>query len=240
MISIQARDAYNRDLQLHQRIGYVSGLLLVKVWYLAQIIPPPPNIRQNTTAKTWFIWRGDKFIVSLATLYKPKHQGRWGIINKHVKCRALLIYRMLLRVKETGSLTARLLEICNLTTPRPNPWNRNNVPQPLVHLQLLESDSVHITKPHLGDSDPEYNNRLYSTQHSMLQAGISCERMWIERIWTATRWNMVWKNLWATPGPDFIKARWYRAICDILNNQYLVLKPIVLLVHADHHLSCLQ
>jgi hypothetical protein len=50
----------------------------------------------------------------------------------------------------------------------------------------------------------------------MLEAGISCERMQIKRIWTATRWDTVWKNLWASPAPEFIKARWYRAIHDIL------------------------
>ena len=50
----------------------------------------------------------------------------------------------------------------------------------------------------------------------MLQAGISCERMRIERIWTATRWDTVWKNLWVTSAPESIKARWYRAIHDIL------------------------
>ena len=157
MIRIQARDAYNRDLQLNQRIRYVNGFLLANVWYLAQILPPPPNnIRQITTAITWFIWRGDIFRVPLSTLYKPKHQGGWGLINKHAKCRALLIYRMLLRVKKTGSITARLLEIWNLTTPLPNPPNRNTVPQSLVHLHLLESDSASITNRHHDESDTVY------------------------------------------------------------------------------------
>ena len=217
MIRIQARDVYNRDLQINQRIRYVNGFLLAKVWYLAQILPPPlNNIRQINTAIAWFIWRGDIFRVPLSTLYKPKHQGGWGLINVHAKCRALLIFRMQTRVKKPGSITERLLNIWNLTTSRPNPPNRSTIPRALVHLLILELDSAYITSQQHDESDKVYKKRLYYTQLTMLQAEIPCAKMRIERIWTGTHWDAVWKNLWATPVPEYIKACWYKALHDIV------------------------
>jgi hypothetical protein len=40
-IHVQARDAYTRELSLDRRIQYVHDYLLAKVWYVAQIFPPP-------------------------------------------------------------------------------------------------------------------------------------------------------------------------------------------------------
>jgi hypothetical protein len=40
-IRAQARDAYNRELSLDKIIKYVHDYLMAKVWYVAQIFPPP-------------------------------------------------------------------------------------------------------------------------------------------------------------------------------------------------------
>ena len=94
-IRAQAREAYSRDLSLHQRIRYVNCFILAKAWYTAQILPPPSDcIRQMNTATSWYIWRGDIFRVPLSTLYKRKDQGGWALINVAAKCRALLLYRL--------------------------------------------------------------------------------------------------------------------------------------------------
>jgi hypothetical protein len=196
MIRIQAREVYNRVLQINQRIRYVNCFLLAKVWYLAQILPPPTNnIRQINTAIAWFIWRGDIFRVPLSTLYKPKHRGGWGLIHVYAKCRALLIFRMQLHLKTPGSITACLVEKWNLTNPNQNPPNRNTTPKNLVHLQILETDSAYIERQQIGESAKLYKKRLYNTQLALLQAEIPCDRMRIERLWPGTHWSTIWKNL---------------------------------------------
>jgi len=40
-IGAQAQDAYYRDLSLDKMIQYVHDYLIAKIWYLAQIYPPP-------------------------------------------------------------------------------------------------------------------------------------------------------------------------------------------------------
>jgi len=43
--------AYCRDLTLDKRIKYIRDYLLAKVWYIAQIYPPPDNrVRQLNTS----------------------------------------------------------------------------------------------------------------------------------------------------------------------------------------------
>ena len=62
MIQAQARDAYNRDLCLDQRIQYTHNFLLAKAWYTAQIFPPPDAcVRQLNTATSWYLWHGEIF-----------------------------------------------------------------------------------------------------------------------------------------------------------------------------------
>jgi len=40
--------------------------------------------------------------------------------------------------------------------------------------------------------------------------------MRVERLWPDTDWDVVWKNLWTTIGPESVKASWYRIIHNIV------------------------
>jgi hypothetical protein len=91
----QARDAYCRDLNFHQRIRYVQTYLMAKAWYTAQVFPPPADgLRQINTAVSWYLWRGEILRVPLSTLYKRKEHGGWALTHVAAKCRALLLYRL--------------------------------------------------------------------------------------------------------------------------------------------------
>jgi hypothetical protein len=43
-ISVQAREAYYKTLNLDQRMLYVENDLLAKAWCVAQTSPPPPKV----------------------------------------------------------------------------------------------------------------------------------------------------------------------------------------------------
>ena len=71
-----AQDTYYRDLSLDRRIRFVHDYLLAKIWYVAQIYPPPAEcLRQLYTTISWFIWRGDIFRVPLSTLQRGNMDG---------------------------------------------------------------------------------------------------------------------------------------------------------------------
>jgi len=40
-VRAHARDTYERDLSISQRIRYVQAYLLAKIWYTAQVFPAP-------------------------------------------------------------------------------------------------------------------------------------------------------------------------------------------------------
>ena len=68
-VRTQARTAYARNLCLAHRVQYVQTYLLAKIWYLAQVLPPPTcHIQQLTSICTWFIWKGATFRFPTTTL----------------------------------------------------------------------------------------------------------------------------------------------------------------------------
>jgi hypothetical protein len=61
-VRAQARDTYERDLSLSQRIRYVQPYLLAKIWHTAEMFPAPTTCtRQMTTAIAWYIWKAATF-----------------------------------------------------------------------------------------------------------------------------------------------------------------------------------
>jgi len=81
-VRAQARDTYELDLSLSQRIRYVPAYLLAKIWHTAQVFPAPTTCaRQLTIAIALYIWKGATFRVPISTLQKPKRQGGWGLID---------------------------------------------------------------------------------------------------------------------------------------------------------------
>jgi len=75
-VRAKARDTYERDLSLSQRIRYVQAYFLAKIWHTVQVFPTPMTCtRQLTTAIAWYIWKGATFRIPKSTLQKPKRQG---------------------------------------------------------------------------------------------------------------------------------------------------------------------
>jgi hypothetical protein len=74
-VCAQAQEIYYRDLLLHQCIQHANIYLMAKVWFLAQIFPPPVDIlRQINTVLSWCLWKGSIFRVPLSTLQQHKNE----------------------------------------------------------------------------------------------------------------------------------------------------------------------
>jgi hypothetical protein len=94
-IRAQARETYNRELGIEQRIQYIHKYLMAKAWYVAQLLPLPTSYeRQLNTTINWYVWNGAIFKVPLSTLQRPKEEGGLDLINIGAKSRALYYYRM--------------------------------------------------------------------------------------------------------------------------------------------------
>jgi len=105
-VKAQAHDMYQRESDLEKRIRYVQEYLLTRVWYIAQILPPPKeNLRQINMTISWFLWKGEIFRVPLSTLQRTKKDGGWGMVHTAAKCMALLFYRMNEQGRKNGTMT---------------------------------------------------------------------------------------------------------------------------------------
>jgi hypothetical protein len=80
-IGAHSQEAYYRNLSLEEGIQYVHDHLMARVWYLAQIYPPPEVcVRQLNSTIAWFLWRGDIFRVPLSTLQR---RGKKEVVNSN-------------------------------------------------------------------------------------------------------------------------------------------------------------
>ena len=65
-IQAQAQEAYCRILTLDKRIQFAHEYLMARAWYVSQIYPAPDVcVRQLNTTISWFVWKGDIFLVPL-------------------------------------------------------------------------------------------------------------------------------------------------------------------------------
>jgi hypothetical protein len=83
MVKVRAGLSYHRHLSLAHRIQFVTIYLFAKLWFLAQVLPPPSAlVKRLEIVAAWFIWHGVIFKVPLDTLQRPKEEGRWGLDNR--------------------------------------------------------------------------------------------------------------------------------------------------------------
>ena len=215
-IRAQARDAYNRDLCLDQRIQYIHNFLLAKAWYTAQIFPPPDAcVRHLNTTISWYLWHGEIFKVPLSTLQRPKERGGWDLIHVAAKSSALHLYGLKIQGQKTGTLTVEWLRALDLHKLSINSPNRDRIPANMEYIRILSMDSVNIAPLGQTESMKAYKRRIYDTCHTLLRETTEPADMRITRLWPNTDWAVVWKNLQTAPVTGTTKAVWYRVLHDI-------------------------
>ena len=70
----QARDTYERDLNLSQRIRYVQAYLLAKIWHTAQVFPAPTTVTRQLT-----IYGREQCSVYQYRLYRSRRDKGLGL-----------------------------------------------------------------------------------------------------------------------------------------------------------------
>jgi hypothetical protein len=91
-----------------------------------------------------------------------------------------------------------------------------SLPTTLEYRRLFALDSVYVQPPGQTESPKSYKRRVCDTIRNLLLAETGTRVMRIARLWPATDWESVWKNLQTTPVPETTKSTWYRIIHDIM------------------------
>ena len=127
-IRAPTQDAYCRDLSLDKRIQYVHDYLMARVWYLAQMYPPPYEcVRQLNTTISYCVWRGKIFRVHLSALQRRKGEGGWDLIHTTAKSCALFLYHPRQQGLRSGTLPAEWLLSWGLMAQNKNPPYRDRI-----------------------------------------------------------------------------------------------------------------
>jgi hypothetical protein len=93
-VRAQAYNAYQRCLNLSQRVHFMNTHLLAKFWYTPQS-SPTQKVYSAPDHHTCLVHL-ERSHISCARLHTcpSKHQGGWALQNIDVKCPTLLLYRM--------------------------------------------------------------------------------------------------------------------------------------------------
>jgi hypothetical protein len=178
---------------------YANIYLLAKAWHLAQIFPPSEDrTKQINTAVSWYLWQGNIFRLPLSTLYKPKRQGGWGLINMKAKCRTLQIRRLEEMGRKKGSETAIWFKNWNLLRPSatPPPPNKDERLNRFNYLQKPALDSAYVTRRRPEEDRKKYRRRIYGSLITLLQDTPNGREMSVEKKWKGTNWQIYGRPQW--------------------------------------------
>jgi hypothetical protein len=194
-------------MSLDKMILYVYDYLMARVWYLAQIYPPPDECeRQLNTTISWYAWRGELFRVPMSTLQRRKGEGGWDLIHIIAKRCALFLCRLRHQGLQSATLTAEWLCSWGLMAQNKNQTYKDWIPATLEYLRRYAVDVAYVTQQGSTESQSTYNRRLYDTMYYTCRAATESKEMWVTNLWPQTAWPTVWKNLGEAPVPGATKA----------------------------------
>ena len=182
--------------------------LLSKIWHVAQIFPlPRVQAQQLRTICSWYIWQGATFRVPLETLQRPRHEGGWGLPSVADKCKTLLYYRIVSLGARGNNVTTDLLRYWHVQEALTNPPYPPRIRSKLVHLRLFVNDMAYVAPLATGETSKHFKRRMYNALHTLARNERPLSEMRIAKKFPRTAWNLVWKNLHASPVSDEIKSK---------------------------------
>ena len=216
-VRAQARIAYARNLCLAHRVKYVNIYLLSKIWYLAQVLPPPTcHTQQLKSTCTWFIWKGAIFRVPITTLQRTEKSGGWALPDIALKCRALLFGRMRTLTARKDSATAALLGKWNITDTVENPPHISKIPSKLVHVRQYALVMAYVAPQRTIEIMSKQRSRIYQTLKDIQSNTKRSEVMRIVRKYPEVNWKRLWTNLHTAWISDAQRSTWYMVIHDLI------------------------
>jgi len=145
--------------------------LLVKMWYIVRIFPvSKEHVRQLSTAKVWFIWKGKIFRVSLSTLQRRREEGGQELLGIEAKCRPLFLTKMRDQGAKEETLTAAWLQRWDLREPQGNPPNILRTPRIFKYLRIYALEWVYLEPRRQEETLRHFKRRVYGTPRSMAAA----------------------------------------------------------------------
>jgi hypothetical protein len=150
-------------------IQFVSVYLFAKLWFLAQI-PPPPRalIARLETVANWFIGHDAIFRVPPATLQRPRGAGGWGLEKLTIKCNVLFYARLMQCRQRDNGVTSFLLGFWKLSGPVANPPAKLGIPYALQYLRSFVLDMAYVQTSDVLDSKVAMRRRMMTVLHQLV------------------------------------------------------------------------
>ena len=145
-------------------------------------------------------------------LQHPKAMGGWETTNIQAKCGALLLCRMYIQGRKTGTNTGEWLRKWQLTGEQKNPQQRRKVLAKLEYFEVYAIDMACIRHGKPQETAVQLRTHMYQTLLKTAQACSGTKEMRIATLYPKTPWTRVWQNMQAVWTSEAIRAEWYKVI----------------------------
>jgi hypothetical protein len=214
-VRAQARTSYACNFCPAHRVQYVQTYLLAKIWYMAQVLPPPTrHIQQLTSICTWFIWKCTTFRVPTTTIQRPKEQVGWALPDMALKCRALLLGIMWTLAAQVPA-TAAFLRKWNINDAVENLPHISKIPSKLVHVRQYALDMAYVSTPRTNETMSKLRSRMNGTLKAIRSNTERDDVMGIVRKYPDVDYKRLWTNLHTAWISDTQWSTWYMVIHDL-------------------------
>lgn len=197
-----------RQLNVLQRVWVLKSYSLSKLWYTAQIIPPPKKWAEEVRKAVYkFIWGGFCFKTSFQECCRPVNKGGLGMIDPGRKCNALFCGRWL-KVAFCDEASISKDWLCTLSELYPYKEGEkiNKLPKEFFYYKQFCEIRRSVVEIAL---DSNIQKGIY--EHLMKEEG----RSRIETKFPDVPWSSVYENMANKYLPSEVFSLWYFIVHDI-------------------------
>lgn len=214
-VTFTARELYNRDLCLYQRVWALHSYVLSQLWFKSQVLViPEKHARQITGVMLWSIWKGQIFKVPLSTLYRDLTAGGIGLFHVKLKCLSLFLGRNLKIEDEAKTFTSAWFQFWKTRIDLRSPPNLRPIPSTNIYLKTYLQESCYLDFSQMANKS--FNRYIYERFiNSLPQPVMRITRL----VPQGVRLSKIWNNLNSSVIPVDVKSLWYNVIHDIISTK---------------------
>jgi len=194
------------DLTMKGRVTVVNIYILTKIWYIAEITPPPKKIIRKINSLIFpFIWGIKLEHVNRATMFLPPSKGGWGVIDIKSKM-----------------ATMHCSHVGNIISARKTKWKELAIYWCGFHLREIAPILAVNTRPHCFHK-PFFYTQVIQNFHKCRDCVADWNKVKVNSLYASvledrgTTPRVELKN----PGKDWATV-WERTLCTKTSNKQTV------------------
>ncbi|KAK3922815.1 Transposon TX1 uncharacterized 149 kDa protein [Frankliniella fusca] len=207
---------YGRTLNLVQKVWFASTYVLSKLWYVAQVLPPPKDsVERLQSLVAGWLWAGSFFRVPFRLVCAPRSAGGLGLLHPYWKAQSLFIGRWLAcLVQDAGSFAGTILEVLADRWPLTGDASSCQIPDCVIHYrEYFKSRKDRVLALPLDEGARALHRAVYE---QLLGEDPPDPPRPARIAGRPVQWDIAWHAISRSWHGSATRSRWYTAVHDVV------------------------